>query len=248
MLRSRLGVCFSSWVGLCSLSEGSCDGRRLTSPAEGAPAILVIPVVFFLLPDSPATTKYLTEDQRTCAVERLQTVDHTAKSKIAWSQVTAGLGDWKNWAHAIIHFSFNYSFSGLSNFLPTIVKSMGFSSVNAQGVTAPVYLAAFLLNILVAWWSDRVRHRGWFICVSSLIGFIGYLLLAVVHDADNIGARYTGVWLAACGVFPAFTLNVTWMFSNQGGDTKKGVGFAVLTTIGQCSSFVSSSAFPSSDG
>jgi len=212
---------------------------------EGAPSILFALVVFFFLADSPGKAKFLSEADQTMAVERFQTVDRTAKSKIAWKQFFAGLTDYQNYVHTAIHFSCNYSFAGLSNFLPTIVKDMGYSSINAQGLTAPVYFAAFLCCVFAAWLSDKYGKRGYIIAGFASMSTVGYILLATT-TAD--GPRYAGVWLASCGIFPALAINITWLLNNQGGDSKKGAGLAILATFGQCSSFASSALFPASDG
>jgi MFS family permease len=203
--------------------------------------------VFFFLADSPAKAKFLTESEQTEAVERLQTVDRTAKQKVQWKQIFAGLTDYQNYMHALIHFCCNYSFAALSNFLPTIVKDMGYSSINAQGLTAPAYFTAFLCCLFAAWVSDKYGKRGWVVSGFALMGTVGYLLLAVIQDEAMTGPRYAGVWLACCGVFPALCINITWLLNNQGGDSKKGAGLAILATLGQCSSFVSSPLFPSND-
>jgi MFS family permease len=220
----------------------------LTANIEGAPTILFGAVVYFFLADSPGTAYFLDEEDQTQAVERLQTIDRTAKSKVKWSQIFAGLTDYQNYVHALIHFCCNYSFAGLSNFLPVIVKDMGYSSINAQGLTAPAYFASFLCCVLAAWISDRYGKRGYVISGFAALGAVGYLLLAAVQDETKTGVRYAGVWLAVCGVFPALSINVTWLLNNQGGDSKKGAGLAVLATFGQCSSFLSSAMFPSTDG
>lgn len=148
----------------------------------------------------------------------------------------------------MIHFSCNYSFAGLSNFLPTIVRDMGYSSVHAQGLTAPAYLAAFICCLLAAWLSDRYGKRGWIVAAFATGATVGYLLLAVIQGEQNTGARYAAIYLAACGIFPALSINMTWLLNNQGGDSKKGAGLGLLATFGQCSSFVSSALFPSTEG
>lgn len=211
---------------------------------EGAPAIFLIPIVYFCLPDSASTAKFLTETERTEAVERLELRDHTAKSHVSGKQYLAGLADYKSWCHAAMHFCCNYSFAGLSNFLPTVVANMGFSDQNAQGVTAPVYLASFIVSVTAAHISDRCGTRGFFVSGFASMGAVGYVLLATT---TTTAPRYVGVWLASIGIFSALALNVTWLFSNSAGDSKKGASWAVFTTIGQLSSFISSSLYPDSE-
>lgn len=220
----------------------------LTSSPEGAPTVVFSLVVFFFLPDAPGTARFLTEAEQTQAIERLQTVDHTDKSKLKWSQITAGLTDYQPYVHTLIHFCCNYSFAGLSNFLPTIVRDMGYSSVNAQGLTAPAYFVAFLCCVLAACVSDRFGKRGFIVAGFAAMGAVGYLVLVLVRDEGATGARYAGIWLAACGVFPALCINITWLLNNQGGDSKRGAGLAILAIFGQCSSFLSSVVFPEEDG
>lgn len=211
---------------------------------EGAPTLFMVPIVWFFLMDSPKTAKFLTQEERTLAVERMETKDTTRKSKLSTTQLLAGLRDYKNWCHAILHFSCNYSFAALSNFLPTIVNHMGYSSINAQGLTAPPYLGAFITSMLAAWISDRTGSRGWTMSFCASFSTIGYALLATQHTT---GLRYLGIWFAACGIFPALAINMVWMLNNNAGDTKRGIGMSLLAIIGQCSSFVASTVFPNED-
>lgn len=185
--------------------------------------------------------------EQTEAVERLQAFDTTAKNKIQWSQVLSGLSDYKNYVHMTIHFCCNYSFAALSNFLPSILESMGYTSINAQGLAAPPYLVSFLCCVAAAFLSDRFSNRGGLITFFAIIGTIGYLILTCVQDETKTAARYAGIWLATCGIFPALALNITWLLNNQGGESKKGAGMAMLAIFGQCSSLISSSVFPDSD-
>jgi MFS family permease len=202
------------------------------------------PIVWFTLMDTPSTAKFLNEEERTFAVERMETRDTTSKSSLSKTQVYTGLTDYKNYCHAILHFCCNYSFAGLSNFLPMIVKSMGYNSVDAQGLTAPPYLGAFITSVIVAWLSDRFGNRGWLLAGSASISTIGYALLVTQHGTS---VRYLAIWLTSCGIFPALAINMTWMLNNNAGDTKKGIGMSILAIIGQCSSFLASFMFPNSD-
>uniref|UniRef100_A0A0B7K4D0 Major facilitator superfamily (MFS) profile domain-containing protein n=1 Tax=Bionectria ochroleuca TaxID=29856 RepID=A0A0B7K4D0_BIOOC len=198
--RQELGLRMSFLLGMSPLAntfasslaygithiKGSSEPWRLLFIIEGAPTILFAPVVYFFLIDSPGTARFLSEEERQHAEERLQVRDTspTKRGVVQWKQVLAGLADYKNYTHALIHFCCNFSFAALSNFLPSIVEGMG----------------------------------------------------------------YLGAWLAACGVFPALSINITWLLNNQGGDSKKGAGLGVALIVGQCSSLISSVVFPLEDG
>ena len=122
---------------------------------------------------------------------------------------------------------------------------MGFGSINAQGLTAPPYFLSFLLTITTTFIADRTQQRGIMVIILSCIGGIGYVLLATV---ESVGVRYFGVWLAACGIFPAIANVLPWVTNNQGSDTRRGVGIAMLNIIGQCGPLLGTNVFPSTDG
>lgn len=206
-----LANCFAGALAFgLTHAHTSIDPWRLLLVVEGIPTILIAPIVYFFLPDSPDSAKFLNQEQRTHALERLQTRDHTKKNAVHWQQFFAGIKDYRNIIHTLIHFMCNYSFAGLSNFLPTIINSMGYSSINAQGLTAPVYFGSFICCVAAAIISDRYQRRAFVIAISATVGAVGYLILAVVEDSTKTGVRYLGVWLAVCGIFPALAVNVNF--------------------------------------
>jgi dipeptide/tripeptide permease len=75
---------------------------------------------------------------------------------------------------------------------------------------APPYFLSFLVVIATSWLADRTQQRGLTIIALSIIGGIGYLLLAT---AKPVGPRYLGVCLAAAGIFPAIANILPWVLS-----------------------------------
>jgi dipeptide/tripeptide permease len=144
-----------------------------------------------------------------------------------------------------MYFSCNVSFSSLPVFLPTILIGMGYTSINAQGLTAPPYFLSFIMCILSTYIADKTRQRGLVIITLSIIGGIGYIILAT---CQTTGVRYFAVFLAAAGVFPAISNILPWVLNNQGTDTKRGTGMAILQMIGQCGPILGTRIFPASDG
>ena len=83
-------------------------------------------------------------------------------------------------------------------FLTAIIKDMGFTSVNAQGLSAPPYILAFILAVYVAHVSDVKQVRGYFIAAANLVGGVGYIVIAFAHPK---GARYFAAYITVIGVY-----------------------------------------------
>jgi dipeptide/tripeptide permease len=121
---------------------------------------------------------------------------------------------------------------------------MNFTNIQAQGLSAPPYFLAFLLTIGTTYIADRTQQRGLTIMVLSLIGAIGYILLATTSAT---GPRYTGVFFAAAGIFPCIGNILPWVLNNQGSDTKRGTGIAILNIVGQCGPLLGTRLYPGQD-
>ena len=109
-----------------------------------------------------------------------------------------------------MYFSCNVSFASLPVFLPTILEEMGFSSVDAQGLTAPPFFLSFLITIITPYIADKTQQRGIMLIILTIIGGVGYVILATVK---SVGVRYFGVFLAAGGIFPSIANILPWVLS-----------------------------------
>lgn len=247
-----LATCFAGALayGITSGDPSGIANWRLLFLVEGLPCIVMAVVVFFLLPDCPDKFNRLTAEEKALAKARGvsqvgEEAEHTRMGHIDWREVGAALIDPKNFFTAFMYFSCNVSFASLPVFLPTILSEMGFTSVTAQGLSAPPYFLAFLLVIITTYISDKTKQRGLMIMGLSVIGAAGYIMLAT---ATGTGPRYAGVYLAAAGIFPCIGNIIPWVLNNQGSDSKRGTGIAILGIIGQCGPLLGTNVYPSSEG
>ena len=162
-----------------------------------------------------------------------------------------------------MYFSVNVSYASLPVYLPTILAKMGYSSINAQGLSAPPYFAAYLFANITTFIADRTQQRGLVLIITSLIGGIGYIILASV---TTVGVRYFAVYLAATGVFSTIPNILAWTLSmlakalprnfcanlkksdNQGSDTRRGAGLVLINLIGQCGPILGTRLYPTAQG
>ncbi|KAI6091472.1 MFS general substrate transporter [Hypoxylon rubiginosum] len=221
---------------------------RLLFIVEGVPSFFLAVLAFICMPDSADTAKFLTEEEREVAKMRaIQQTGAVGASRIGhvnMKDVFLSLKDFKTWLPPLMYFSCNVSFSSLPVFLPTILQNMGFTAINAQGLSAPPYFLSFAFCIVTTWIADRTRQRGLMIVGLSVVAGIGYILLAT---CKSVGLRYFGVFLAAAGVFPAISNLLPWTINNQGSDSKRGAGIALLNIIGQCGPLLGTRVFPAGE-
>jgi len=109
-----------------------------------------------------------------------------------------------------MYFSANVSYASLPVYLPTILKDMGYGSIDAQGLSAPPYFVAFLFALITTLIADRTQERGLVLLMTSLVGGIGYIVLATVK---SVGVRYFAVFLASAGVFSTIPNILAWTLS-----------------------------------
>ena len=65
---------------------------------------------------------------------------------------------------------------GISLFLPTIIKTLGYTSSTSQLMTVPVYVVAAILAVISAWCSDRVGKRSPFIIPLLGVMIVGFVM------------------------------------------------------------------------
>jgi drug/metabolite transporter superfamily protein YnfA len=217
-----------------------------TTLAEGAPTIVVAGISYFLLPSGPSKVRFLSQRDVAIIADRAirSRGEIASEGQVSIREALMVLLDYKCWMQACILFCFNSSFGSLPAFLPTIVKEMGFTSIHAQGLSAPPYLAAYVCCITLAFVSDRLGNRGLLITVFAWIGGIGYLLLRLYETTST---RYGAIYLITCGVFPCIALSFSWVTDNQMTSNKRGAGLALFGMIGQSGSFLGANIFHDED-
>lgn len=144
-----------------------------------------------------------------------------------------------------MYFSCNVSYASLPVFLPTVIKEMGFTAIDAQGLSAPVYFLSFLLTIATTIIADRTQQRAYTIMLLASLGGVGYILLAA---CTSTAGRYAGAFVAAAGIFPATANVLPWVSNNQGSDTRRGIGFVILNVVGQCGPLLGTRLYPTTEG
>ncbi|KAL8291700.1 hypothetical protein RQP46_001958 [Phenoliferia psychrophenolica] len=179
--------------GVSSIKHSSIIKWKILFLIEGLPSFFLAVVVFFCLPSRPQTSKYISEDERTLALTRLNRNSlgegHTG---IDWNGVKRAFVDWKTYVVAVAYSCMNLGLGSVSGFLPTIVKGLGYTDADAQLYTVPPYVVALVVMLLITTYSDRYQTRGIPVAFVFCIGIVGWAILLGIKPDTALHARYFG--------------------------------------------------------
>lgn len=129
---------------------------------------------------------------------------------------------------------------GFSTFLPAIIQSMGYNSLQAQYFTIPVYIFGGASFLLVASFSDKWTIRGPFIFLTNIPGIIGYIL--IMCPTPN-GVKFFGTFLCAIAVYNGPGLNMSWLNVNVAGHYRRAAAIGFQQTIGNTAGIVAGQVY-----
>ncbi|KAL9488262.1 hypothetical protein ACSS6W_000539 [Trichoderma asperelloides] len=222
---------------------GGLAGWRWIFILEGIATVLVAASAFFLLHDFPETAKFLTEEERAFVIHRLKyqgqvqlsadgTTHHgqvAQAEEFQWKYVRQAFTDWQIWVNIFVYWSIVCPLYGISLFLPTIIKSLHYTSSTAQLMTVPIYVVAAILAVISAYFSDKVGKRSPFIIGFLFMMIIGY---SMCIGSSNPKVVYGGIFIVACAIYPSFPGVIAWLSNNLSGSYKRSAGMAIQIGVG----------------
>ncbi|KAJ5174451.1 Major facilitator superfamily domain general substrate transporter [Penicillium canariense] len=233
---------------------GGYAGWRWIFILEGILTVLVAFIAPFAIHDSPETATFLTEQERRFVIHSLriqnsadsrEMVQDEAKFQIKY--VIDAFTDWQIWLGLFMYWGITCPLYGISFFLPSIIKDLGYKSSTAQLLTVPIYITAAIVAVVAAWFSDRRKQRSPFILFFMSLIAIGFIICLAASGRGVPGVVYFGVFIAVIGIYPAFPGNVTWISVNLAGDYKRAAGMAIYIGMGNLAGAMASNFYRAKD-
>ncbi|KAF5262646.1 hypothetical protein FOXYS1_6631 [Fusarium oxysporum] len=188
----------------------------------GAITVGVSFVMFFWMPDSPTEAKFLTDEDKIIAIERLRNNQMGVMSR-EWriSHVVETLKDLKTWCWVAMIFCISVPSNGISTFGPLIIKSFVSDPFETMLFNVPVGVSHIIAVSASAYVAMKWKLKGPVIvmlCIPPIVGCA--ILLHFAHNLENKGVLLAG-YFCLCTYTGITPLIYSWSSQNTAGDTKR---------------------------
>lgn len=160
----------------------------------GIITVFVSGIMFYWMPDSPTEAKFLSDDDKVIAIERLRDNQMGVMSR-EWrvSHFLETLTDTKTWFWVIMMFCISVPSSGISTYGPQIMKSFLEDPYLTTLMNVPIGLSHVIAVSGSAYLSMKWTRKGPVIallCIPPIVGLS--ILLALPSTPEYRGALLTG--------------------------------------------------------
>ncbi|KAK2041747.1 major facilitator superfamily transporter [Colletotrichum somersetense] len=187
----------------------------------------VVGIAFwFIMPDSPASAGFLSQEEKAAHLERIRDNEQGIGSQqFKWKHVKEALLDTMTWLYAFWIFAANVPNSIATSFGNILVKGMGYTSEESLLLVTPLGAYEIVALIGLTWLAMKTRQRLYWCIAGHIPAIIGAILMATTSKVPALIGYYT-----SGGIPIGWTTILGLQTSNVAGSTKK-ITVACIGTI-----------------
>lgn len=215
---------------------------------EGAITVVVAVAAFFILPDFPGSTKWLSPAEKDMAMWRLELEVGTKdwegpeKEKLTHGLMLA-LSDPKTYALMVVVTGVVHSGS-VTNFFPTVVETLGYNRIISLLLTAPPYALAVITTFANSLHADRTGERFLHITIPMLVAIVAFILAATT---TAFAPRFISMLLMVPGVYSGYVVCLVWISNTlPRPPAKRAAAIAAINAVSNASQIWSAYYYPKS--
>ncbi|EFX06223.1 tartrate transporter [Grosmannia clavigera kw1407] len=200
---------------------------------EGAITMLIAILAAFILPDLPHNSRGFTVEE--LQVAQLRMAEDVGEADIDSEEmgVLDGLflavRDWKIYVMLIFFIAYIIGLS-FNAFFPTLTGTLGFATTPTLLMSAPPWVAACIVSLLVSLHADRTQERFWHVVGPICGGLVGFV---ISMSTLNTAARYVALFLQTSS-YAGYVVTYSWLISSfPRPPAKRAVAIAIINGFGQ---------------
>ncbi|KAJ5369664.1 hypothetical protein N7509_014276 [Penicillium cosmopolitanum] len=213
---------------------------------EGIASILIGIFALFFCADFPQQASWLTEDEKAAVIAKTRNFEDDEVS-VTKSDLIASSKDLKLYLAGFMYFTIVVPIYAFSYFAPTIIKALGYGTIQTQLHSVPPFAAALGLCVVVAYFSDRLNIRLPFILLGQILIIIGVAIMLTTHGKSHFSAEYLGICFITMGAFSSGAVIICWVLMNMQGHKERSIGSGWVIGVGNAGGIVAVFCFTKDD-
>lgn len=153
--------------------------------------MLLSVVVFWILPDNPASARWLTPEERVLAVERTRGNRQSVENKtVKWYQIKEGLLDVNTWLYALFSLATNIPNGAITNFGNILITGLGYTNRQSLILGTPAGAVEIVWILFFAWLATRTNQRLYCALAAFVVPLIGLIMVASTNGVTGLIGYY----------------------------------------------------------
>jgi MFS family permease len=224
----------SSWIMTHMAGLADLKGWQWLFLIEGAPAVALGVVAYFVLPDRPASARFLSADEKARIARDLE---EDAAPATACGTFAEALRSPRTYVLALVYFAFYSTQSILLLWVPTLLRNAGVRDLGEIGWrAAAIFVAGAIGMAAIGWSSDRTQERRWHLIGCGVVASAAFFLLPLAARSPD----GTSLCLMAASVTIFAFLALFWTVPTAVfGKGARAGGIALVSSIGASGSALS---------
>ncbi|OJD17436.1 hypothetical protein AJ78_02461 [Emergomyces pasteurianus Ep9510] len=222
------------------------SGWRWLFIIEGCATTAVAVGGFWLLPDTPSTTRWLKADERELAHARIErdTMGDASEKIPVMEGLRQAVKDKRTWIFCLMQ-NFHLASCCFNSFFPTVVKTLGYPKTQTLLLTCPPFIFAAGAAIFMGWSSGHYHERTWHITAGLGVAMVGFI---IASSTLNTAGRYIACFIFPVGAYSVNSVIIGWVSSTLSQTReKRAVVLAMHNVAGQIGYIYGAYVWPNYD-
>lgn len=214
----------------------------------GLVTVISAPFVYWKLDNDIPSARFLTEEEKPKAIERLRANQTgTGSRDFKWSHVLEMALEPKTYLWFALAMLLNVGASVTNTFGPLILGGLGFDEYTTSLLNMPFGAMQWIVIILASWAAQRFKIKSAILFAITLPVIAGLAMLYTIsHKPGHEGGLLAGYYLLAF-LFGGNPLIVAWIVANTAGTTKKSATMSLYNAASSAGNIIGPLLFKSSD-
>jgi len=234
--------------GLGHIPSATLESWQIIFLFCGLITIVTAPFVYWKLDNDIPSARFLTEEEKPKAIERLRANQTgTGSRDFKWSHIGEMALEPKTYLWIGLSMLLNVGASVTNTFGPLIIGSLGFSAYKTSLMNIPFGALQFTIILLASWAAQRFKIKSITLVSLTLPVIAGLAMLYTISHTDaHQGSLLAGYYLLAF-LYGGNPLIVGWIVGNTAGTTKKSATMSIYNAASAAGNIIGPLLFKSSD-